>query len=119
MQEDEFQPQAEPQTKDQTTTGGIGKWKPQKMELAVFWNTLLLIRLLQDKIDTDCVTSDKLGFFLCFFVAIYTALLLIALPVPHQVHHDPGIPKEGGFQWVSVLFAQSICGEVSSSGQGD
>lgn len=42
MQEDEFQPQAESQTEDETITGGIDKWKPLKMELAVSWNTLLL-----------------------------------------------------------------------------
>lgn len=56
MQEDAFQPHLEPQTEVQTTTGGIGKWKPQKMELEVSWNTLLFIRLLQGKIDADCVT---------------------------------------------------------------
>lgn len=56
MQEDEFQPQAEPQTEDETIIGGIDKWKRQKMELAMSWNTLLLIRLIrlfQGMIDTD------------------------------------------------------------------
>lgn len=52
MQEDEPQPQAEPQTEDETITRGTDKWKPQKTELAVSWNTLLLTRLLQGRIDT-------------------------------------------------------------------
>lgn len=51
MQEDEPQPQAEPQTEDETVIGETDKWKPQKTELAMSWNTLLLIRLLQGRID--------------------------------------------------------------------
>lgn len=75
MQEDEPQPWAEPQTEDETVTGGTDKWNPQKTELAVSWNTLLLIRLLQGRIDTGCVILDKssqLGFF-CSYLhsAIY------------------------------------------------
>lgn len=69
MQEDEPQPQAEPQTEDETITRGTDKWKPQKTELAVSWNTLLLTRLLQGRIDADCVTLNKSGqpdFFLGF-----------------------------------------------------
>lgn len=69
MQEDEPQPQAEPQTEDETITRGTDKWKPQKTELAVSWNTLLLTTLLQGRIDTDCVTLNKSSqpdFFLGF-----------------------------------------------------
>lgn len=99
-----------PRLKMRQLQGGTDKWNPQKTELAVSWNTLLLIRLLQGRIDTGCAILDKSsqpGFFLGFFCSyLYSTIYYWFLYQYHtmtQVHHDPGIPKEGGFQWVFVL----------------
>lgn len=47
-----------------------------------------------------CKAGLALAVSLLTHLAIHAALQsMVALPLPHSVHHDPEIPKESGFQW--------------------